>query len=93
MSSIKCGNRNCKYLGGLFCGNEFAFLNQYGQCKVWFDDNGQFRGQPLYPSDGKPIEASEQRFPQQENNGTSEGNFNDSANATPSEENEKREDN
>ena len=51
MSSIRCGNGQCKYNKGTFCGNDFAFLNHIGQCKVWFDDNGQWRGAPLYPAE------------------------------------------
>lgn len=93
MSSITCRNRGCKFLRGLFCGNDFVFLNQYGQCKVWFNNDGQFRGQPLYPSEAKPIDATEQPFPHPENNKDFKENKNETENAVSAKNSEKREDN
>lgn len=54
MSSIVCENRSCMYNGGWFCKNDFIFLNQIGQCKIWFNDNGTLRAEPLYPAEKSP---------------------------------------
>lgn len=93
MSSITCGNRGCKWNGGLFCKNNFVFLNPYGQCKVWYDDNGQFRGQPLYPSESVPesVDTKKQPFPQ--NFDTSEENKKETVNAVSAEKDESEKEN
>ena len=46
---VVCGNQNCQLRGSKFCNRDFTMLNQFGQCKVWFFDNGQMRPQPWYP--------------------------------------------
>ena len=54
---IVCGNLQCKYRGstGGFCQLPYTFLNQFGQCSIWFDKNGLLYRVPRYPIDPEPV--------------------------------------
>lgn len=47
-------SRPCKYRKAVFCGLTFTMLNQFGQCLVWFDRNGNVRMAPDYRYDAAP---------------------------------------
>lgn len=65
MATIVCGIPNCKYKnGGVYCGNDFTCLNNYGQCEIWYFKNGQPRPQPYY-AEMQASGASSQQPPQQ----------------------------
>lgn len=46
--TIVCSNKSCKYRKAVFCGSPFVGINQFGQCLVWFDRNGNRRAVPDY---------------------------------------------
>ena len=63
MATVVC-NKDCKYRKAVFCGRDFAILNQFGMCDIWFDKNGQMRMVPNYPAE--PQAASKQELPHEE---------------------------
>ena len=65
MSTVIC-NKDCKYRKAVFCGRDFAILNQFGMCNIWFDKNGQMRMVPNYPAEPEPQAASKQELPHEE---------------------------
>ena len=69
MATVVC-NKDCKYRKAVFCGRDFAILNQFGMCDIWFDKNGQMRMVPSYPAEPEPQAASKQELPHE---GLSEG--------------------
>ena len=48
--TIVCSNKFCKYRKAVFCDSAFVGINQFGQCLVWFDRNGNRRRSPDYRS-------------------------------------------
>ena len=62
MTTVVC-NKDCKYRKAVFCGRDFAILNQFGMCDIWFDKNGQMRMAPNYPAEPEPRAATEQESP------------------------------
>ena len=65
MATVVC-NKDCKYRKAVFCGRDFAILNQFGMCDIWFDKNGQMRMVPAYPAEPEPQAASKQELPHEE---------------------------
>ena len=65
MSTVVC-NKDCQYRKAVFCGRDFAILNQFGMCDIWFDKNGQMRMVPNYPAEPEPQAASKQELPHEE---------------------------
>lgn len=65
MATVVC-DKNCPYRMATFCRKEFIMLNQFGMCNEWFDRNGQMRVAPFYQPESKPMDATEQKPPQQE---------------------------
>ena len=62
MATVVC-NKDCKYRKAVFCGRDFTMLNQFGQCDIWFNKNGQMRMVPNYPAEPEPRAATEQESP------------------------------
>ena len=65
MATVVC-NKNCQYRKAVFCGKDFVMLNQFGQCDIWFNKNGQMRMVPNYPAEPEPQAATEQELPHEE---------------------------
>ena len=65
MATVVC-NKNCQYRRAVFCGKDFVMLNQFGQCDIWFNKNGQMRMVPNYPAEPEPQAATEQELPHEE---------------------------
>ena len=60
--TIVC-SRPCKYRKAAFCGRTFTGINQFGQCLVWFNRNGNARTVPDYKNDTEEEkEASSKKF-------------------------------
>ena len=62
MATVVC-NKDCQYRRAVFCGKDFVMLNQFGQCDIWFNKNGQMRMVPNYPAEPEPRAATEQESP------------------------------
>ena len=65
MATVVC-NKKCQYRKAVFCGKDFVMLNQFGQCDIWFNKNGQMRMVPNYPAEPEPQAATEQELPHEE---------------------------
>lgn len=50
MADVIC-NKNCKYRKAVYCGLDFTMLNDFGQCVVWFNRDGNLRVKPDYRRD------------------------------------------
>ena len=62
MATVVC-NKDCQYRRAVFCGKDFVMLNQFGQCDIWFNKNGQMRMVPNYSAEPEPQAATEQKPP------------------------------
>lgn len=69
MSTVVCKRENCKFKKGNFCRREITFINEFGECDIFFDRrNGQMRVSPLYDigeEPSKPHDVMEHQSPQQ----------------------------
>lgn len=51
--NVICGQEECQYRKGVYCGLDFVMLNNFGQCEVWFDKRGGRRIIPDYRGENR----------------------------------------
>ena len=57
MATIVCKREGCKFKKGNFCRREITFINEFGECDIFFDKrNGQLRRSPFYEVGEEPYE-------------------------------------
>ncbi len=70
MATVVCKREGCKFKKGNFCRRAITFLNEFGECDIFFDKrNGQLRMAPLYDAGEEPYDAMGQQPPHKENTG------------------------